>query len=55
MSNRELHVVVGAGIAGCVAAIMRRLAGYDVIVLEKVKSDDSQVYPICTGTEFYCK
>jgi glycine/D-amino acid oxidase-like deaminating enzyme len=50
MSNRELHVVVGAGIAGCVAAIMRRLAGYDVIILEKMKSDDSQVYPICTGT-----
>jgi hypothetical protein len=50
MSNHELHVVIGAGIAGCVAAIMRRLAGYEVIILEKAKSDDSQAYPICTGT-----
>lgn len=50
MSNHELHVVIGAGIAGCVAAIMRRLAGYEVLILEKAKSDDSQAYPICTGT-----
>jgi hypothetical protein len=50
MSNRELHVVIGAGIAGCVAAIMRRLAGYEVIILEKVRSADSQTYPICTET-----
>lgn len=50
MSNRELHVVIGAGIAGCVTAIMRRLAGYEVLILEKAKSDDAQVYPICTGT-----
>src|SRR5262245_15457989 len=50
MSNHELHVVIGAGIAGCVAAIMRRLAGYEVLILEKAKSDDSQAFPICTGT-----
>src|SRR5437660_6105332 len=50
MSDHELHVVIGAGIAGCLAAIMRRLAGYEVIILEKAQSGDSQVYPICTGT-----
>jgi glycine/D-amino acid oxidase-like deaminating enzyme len=50
MRGRELHVVIGAGIAGCTAAIMRRLAGYEVIILDKARSSAPQVYPICTET-----
>ncbi|GAC1389407.1 MAG: hypothetical protein NVS4B11_03730 [Ktedonobacteraceae bacterium] len=50
MRGRELHVVIGAGIAGCTAAIMRRLAGYEVIILDKARSSDPQVYPTCTET-----
>lgn len=50
MRERELHVVIGAGIAGCTAAIMRRIAGYEVIILDKARSSDPQVYPTCTAT-----
>ncbi len=50
MRERELHVVIGAGIAGCTAAIMRRLAGYEVIILDKARSSDPQIYPTCTET-----
>lgn len=50
MRGRELHVIIGAGIAGCSTAIMRRLAGYEVLILEKAKSSDPNIYPICTET-----
>ncbi len=50
MRERELHIVIGAGIAGCTTAIMRRLAGYKVIILEKAGNSTSQIYPICTET-----
>lgn len=50
MRKREVHVVIGAGIAGCTAAILRRLAGYEVVILEKASSNDSQIYPVCTET-----
>jgi len=50
MREPELHVVIGAGIAGCTTAIMRWLAGYKVVILEKARSSDPQVYPICTET-----
>jgi L-2-hydroxyglutarate oxidase LhgO len=50
MRKRELHVVIGAGIAGCTTAIMRQLGGYQVVILEKASSTDPQVYPICTET-----
>jgi len=50
MRRRELHVIIGAGIAGCTAAIMRRLAGYEVIILDKAKSSDPHIYPTCTET-----
>jgi hypothetical protein len=50
MRKREFHVVIGAGIAGCTAAIMRRLAGYEVVIVEKASSNDSQTYPVCTET-----
>src|SRR5437588_2557227 len=50
MRERELHVVIGAGIAGCTTAIMRRLAGYEVVILEKASNSNPQVYPICTET-----
>lgn len=50
MRERELHVVIGAGVAGCTAAILRRLAGYNVVILEKATSAATRVYPICTET-----
>jgi len=50
MRRHELHVIIGAGIAGCTAAIMRRLAGYEVIILDKAKSSDPHIYPTCTET-----
>lgn len=50
MKRKELHIVIGAGIAGCSAAIMRRLAGYEVIILEKARSSDPRIYPTCTET-----
>ncbi|HEY1352800.1 MAG TPA: FAD-dependent oxidoreductase [Ktedonobacteraceae bacterium] len=50
MSKREFHVVIGAGVAGCTAAILRRLAGYEVVIVEKARSNDPQIYPVCTET-----
>jgi FAD dependent oxidoreductase len=50
MRQKELHVVIGAGIAGCLAAILRSRAGYDVVVLEKEQARCEGTYPVCTQT-----
>ncbi|WP_067465341.1 FAD-dependent oxidoreductase [Nocardia amamiensis] len=50
MKRTELHVVVGAGVAGCLAAITRSRAGYAVIVLEKERARFAGTYPVCTQT-----
>lgn len=50
MKRKELHVVVGAGIAGCLAAVTRSRAGYDVVVLEKQQARSEGTYPVCTQT-----
>ena len=50
MKIKEKHIVIGAGVAGCVTAIMKKKAGYDVVILEMKKSKDESVYPICTDT-----
>jgi hypothetical protein len=50
MKQRELHVVIGAGIAGCLAAITRSRAGYDVVVLERERARGTGAYPVCTQT-----
>jgi len=50
MRNKELHVVIGAGIAGCLAAISRSRAGYDVVVLEQEQARSEGTYPVCTQT-----
>lgn len=50
MRHKELHVVIGAGIAGCLAAIARSRAGYDVVVLEKSQARSPGTYPVCTQT-----
>jgi len=50
MRHKELHVVVGAGIAGCLAAISRSRADYDVVVLERSTARSPGTYPVCTQT-----
>jgi glycine/D-amino acid oxidase-like deaminating enzyme len=50
MKRKELHVVIGAGIAGCLAAITRSRAGYDVVVLERERARSEGTYPVCTQT-----
>jgi glycine/D-amino acid oxidase-like deaminating enzyme len=50
MRRAELHVVVGAGIAGCLAAIMRSRAGYRVVVLEREQARAPGTYAVCTQT-----
>jgi glycine/D-amino acid oxidase-like deaminating enzyme len=50
MKREELHVVIGAGIAGCLAAITRARAGYEVVVLEKERALSADTYPVCTQT-----
>lgn len=50
MRRKELHVVIGAGIAGCLAAITRSRAGYDIVVLEKEQARSPGTYPVCTQT-----
>jgi glycine/D-amino acid oxidase-like deaminating enzyme len=50
MKHGELHVVIGAGIAGCLAAIARARAGYEVVVLEKERARSAGTYPVCTQT-----
>jgi glycine/D-amino acid oxidase-like deaminating enzyme len=50
MKRRELHVVIGAGIAGCLSAIVRSRAGYDVVLLEKETARSPGTYPVCTQT-----
>jgi glycine/D-amino acid oxidase-like deaminating enzyme len=49
MTTAETHVVVGAGIAGCLSALHRRRAGYDVVLLERNQSL-SGALPVCTET-----
>lgn len=50
MKRKELHVVIGAGIAGCLAAITRSRAGYEVVVLERERARSDDTYPVCTRT-----
>lgn len=50
MKHKELHIVIGGGIAGCLSAIFRRRAGYQVVLLEKQQSQSPGAYPICTQT-----
>jgi len=50
MMHKELHIVIGAGIAGCLSAIMRSRAGYEVILLEKEEARSPGTYPVCTQT-----
>jgi glycine/D-amino acid oxidase-like deaminating enzyme len=45
----ETHVVVGGGIAGCLSALFRRRAGFDVVLLERNQSV-SGALPVCTET-----
>lgn len=50
MKRKELHVVIGAGVAGCLSAIARSRAGYDVVVLEREQAREPGTYPVCTAT-----
>ncbi|WP_394824890.1 FAD-dependent oxidoreductase [Pendulispora albinea] len=50
MKRKELHVVIGGGVAGCLAAITRSRAGYHVVVLEKERARSPGTYPVCTQT-----
>jgi glycine/D-amino acid oxidase-like deaminating enzyme len=50
MKQKELHVVIGAGIAGCLSAIFRSRAGYHVILLERQQAVSPGSYPVCTET-----
>ena len=49
MTTAETHVVVGAGIAGCLSALFRRRAGFDVVLLER-NTSASGALPVCTET-----
>jgi glycine/D-amino acid oxidase-like deaminating enzyme len=49
MTTAETHVVVGGGIAGCLSALFRRRAGFDVVLLERNRSA-SGALPVCTET-----
>jgi glycine/D-amino acid oxidase-like deaminating enzyme len=49
MTTAETHVVVGAGIAGCLSALFRRRAGFNVVLLERNHSA-SGALPVCTET-----
>ncbi|MCK9893962.1 FAD-dependent oxidoreductase [Frankia sp. AgB32] len=42
--------MIGAGVAGCLAAIMRARAGYEVVLIEREFSSAADVYPVCTQT-----
>jgi glycine/D-amino acid oxidase-like deaminating enzyme len=50
MTRGERHVVIGAGVAGSLAAIARARAGYAVTVLERETARSTGAYPICTQT-----
>ncbi|QKV96304.1 FAD-binding oxidoreductase [Streptomyces sp. NA02950] len=50
MHRREVHVVIGAGVAGCLSAITRSRAGYQVVVLERESARSAGTYPVCTQT-----
>jgi glycine/D-amino acid oxidase-like deaminating enzyme len=49
MITAETHVVVGGGIAGCLSALFRRRAGFNVVLLERNDSV-SGALPVCTET-----
>jgi glycine/D-amino acid oxidase-like deaminating enzyme len=49
MTTAETHVVVGGGIAGCLSALSRRRAGFNVVLLERNHSV-SGAWPVCTET-----
>jgi glycine/D-amino acid oxidase-like deaminating enzyme len=42
----EQHVIIGAGIGGCLSAIFRAVAGYRVLLLERAAAEDG-ILPIC--------
>ncbi len=48
--RNEKHVVIGAGIAGCISAIVRKKAGYDVVIFDNKTSKDPEVYCLCSET-----
>jgi hypothetical protein len=48
--REEVHVVVGAGVAGCLAAITRSRADYRVVVLEAALARSPGTLPVCTQT-----
>lgn len=50
MKRKELHIVIGGGIAGCLSAIFRSRAGYQVVLLEKQQAQSSGAHPVCTQT-----
>jgi glycine/D-amino acid oxidase-like deaminating enzyme len=50
MKRTELHVVIGAGIAGCLSAIARGKAGYQVVMLEREQAVSAGTFPVCTQT-----
>ncbi|MBT0768838.1 FAD-dependent oxidoreductase [Kineosporia sp. J2-2] len=50
MKRREVHVVIGGGVAGCISAIMRSRAGYEVILCEQQEARSTLTHPICTET-----
>jgi glycine/D-amino acid oxidase-like deaminating enzyme len=50
MKTNELHVVIGGGVAGCLSAITRSRAGYQVVLLEKERARSPGTYPVCTQT-----
>ena len=49
MTTAETRVVVGAGIAGCLSALFRRRAGFNVVLLERNRSVAGAL-PVCTET-----
>jgi glycine/D-amino acid oxidase-like deaminating enzyme len=50
MKTTETHIVIGAGIAGCLSALFRKRAGFRVILLDRNRSEASDAYPVCTET-----
>ena len=44
MKRQELHVVIGGGVAGCLSAIFRKRAGYQVVLLEAAQRSLEQMY-----------
>lgn len=47
---KEKHAIIGAGVAGCITAIMRKKAGYDVIIFESTTSHSADQHSVCSKT-----